>query len=463
MEIFALNSLWLLPIIMTFFTPLLSRTALIGVALLQGLLHIGAWAWLVLRWYGQVLRWNLPWFQMGGYTFHYALVLHPGNLWLLFLTIVIGYSALLYALTYIEEPAQFTVFMGLTLGFSQGLFLADDVMLFFVFYEASLIPAFLLIYGWGGAHRRSAAIQFALFTLSGSVFLLVGLLWGMKEMGSSLKEGWHIARLPLGAWWLMSIGLAVKLPLLPLHSWLGEAHVEADSAVSMVLAGLLLKLGGYGLLYWVWDGIPSAQAISLRIWGMLTLFYAVAVAAGQTDLKRMIAFTSIAHMAFVPLGAGSESSLGKWGAYHQLFTHGVVSAGLFAWIGLVEKSTSYRSLRQLSGFLQRSRGWTLPTLFLFASAIGVPGMSLFISEMLVIGGTASGAGWLWALVPASSLLLTGAYFLRALRELFTSENQSFPAPIIDTKWFILWLLIFISGIAGVYPGPWLEVWGYGRN
>lgn len=323
-----------------------------------------------------------------------------------------------------------------------------------MFYEASLVPAFLLIRGWGGVGRSGAAVRFALFTLGGSVFLLVGLLWGFAEKGESRLALWQASVPGVGAWLLMTVGLAVKLPLFPLHNWLGEAHVEAETGVSMVLAGLFLKLGGYGLLEWVWYDMPEEWRYGLLGWGLLSLWYALGVAAGQSDLKRLIAFTSISHMAFVALGAGSGSSMGMQGAYHQLFTHGIVSAGLFAWAGLLEKRRGSRSLAVLAGGLSRREKAAM--VFLFFGAMGVPGLALFISEVFVLGGVGMGAGWGWSGLSAVSLPLTGLYFLRAYRQL----SQSGEVPVVSsfsTGEVIVWGLIALMVAAGVYPQPWLDL------
>lgn len=256
----------------------------------------------------------------------------------------------------------------------------------------------------------------------------------------------------------MTMGLAVKLPLVPLHSWLGEAHVEADTAISMLLAGILLKLGGYGLLYWVWF---QGYSLSLLGWGALSLVYAAAVATAQIDLKRMVAFTSIGHMALVAIGAGSGSPRGLEGAYYQLFTHGLISAGLFAWVGTLEKSYGSRSLRYLVGVLWAKPQKQWAAVLLFFGAIGVPGMALFISEVLVIWGTGEGAGWAWAIAPALSLPLTGVYFLRAYRELAKPAEGLPIAPLpLPAQEAVIWALIALSLLAGLYPKPFLALLAY---
>lgn len=459
MEVFALNALWIGPIGAGTLGLFLSRRALIGWTLTHGFLQLLVWGYLYTNLRSGEIQATLPWFELGEKSFRYALSFYAANAWLLLLTIVVGHAALFYSFLQVGRIRSFVALLLLTIGFCQGVFLAKDIVLFFVFYEASLIPAFLLVYGWGGRLRQAAAIRFALFTLSGSVLLLVGILWTLWKGGSPAWDEWRSSNLPVGAWGLMSLGLAVKLPLIPVHSWLGEAHVEAETPVSMVLAGVLLKLGGFALLNWVWFANSPTENLLLRVWGGLTLLYAVAVATGQRDLKRIIAFTSIAHMALVAIGAGSPSSIALRGAYHQLFTHGVISAGLFAWAGLLEKATGSRALAYLRGVLQARPHWHLPGILLFFAGIGAPGFAPFISEMLIIWGTGEGAGWTWAFLPALSVPLTGFYFLRAYRELARPPDTPWPKssvslfPLEATVWALLLLALF----AGIYPKPWLDL------
>lgn len=461
MATFALSSLWLGPVLAGLVALFLPRRALLGWIIVQGFVQGLLWLYLYTEYRGLGPFSSIEWFRLGGQPVRYALGLHPANLFLVALTILIGHAALFYAFLYVARIRAFVALVYMTLGFAQGVFLAREVFLFFVFYEASLVPAFLLIYGWGGPRRRAAAVKFALFTLGGSVLLLIGLLWAWVErVAGGAWESWRAMPLDWGPWWLMTIGLAVKLPLVPLHSWLGEAHVEADTSVSMLLAGLLLKLGGYGLLSWVWFQGPT---LSLLVWGAFSLGYSAAVATGQIDLKRMVAFTSIGHMALVAIGAGSGSLRGMEGAYYQLFTHGLISAGLFAWVGLLEKRYGSRSLRYLTGILWPQVRHQWPAILLFFGAIGVPGMALFISEILIVWGTGEGVGWAWAFIPAASLPLTGVYFLRAYRELakptdsFVGPQNVLPLPAQEA---VIWVLIALSLLAGLYPKPFLALLAY---
>lgn len=457
MEVFLLTLLWIFPLIGAIFLPLGGRRWALTLLATTTLGEILIWLWL----YPQVkahylVSITIPWFRWGQQTVFYALGASPENLWLLFLAIFLGNGSIFYGF----DVPRVRAFMGLmlvSLSAVLGAFLSRDLVLFFVFYEASLVPAFVLIYQWGGRKRGNAAIRFAIFTLSGSVLVLVGLLMGLYAGYASLWESWRASALPASVVLLLTIGFAVKLPIVPLHSWLGEAHVEAATPVSIILAGLLLKLGGYGLLSWSWPHVSAPGQWILIGWGLVSLFYASLVAAGQTDLKRLIAFTSISHMAFIPLG-GALSGYGLMGAYHQLFTHGLVSAGLFAWVGLIEKNWQTRDLHLLSGILHGHTRWNLYAILLFMAAIGVPGFGLFISELLVLWGLGTSAGWVYTGLAAMNLLLTALYFLRAYQKLLTGDGRPLGAGLfLAPQESLILLCLLLAILSGLYPQPWLSL------
>ncbi len=457
MEVLLLTLLWVFPLVGAVLLPLGGRRWALTVLAATTLGETLIWLWL----YPQVkahtlVSATLPWFTWGQNTVSYALGASPENLWLLLLAILIGNGAIFYGFE-VPRVRAFMALMLVSLSAVLGAFLARDLVLFFVFYEASLVPAFVLIYQWGGQKRANAAIRFAIFTLSGSVLVLVGLLIGVYGGYGPSWESWRASVLPWSVGLLLTIGFAVKLPIVPLHSWLGEAHVEAATPVSILLAGLLLKLGGYGLLSWSWPHVGTPGQQLLIGWGLLSLFYASLVAAGQTDLKRLIAFTSISHMAYVPLG-GTLPTYGLMGAYHQLFTHGLVSAGLFAWVGLIEKNWQTRDLRLLGGILQSHPRWNLYAILLFMAAIGVPGFGLFISELLVLWGLGTSAGWIYTALAATNLLLSALYFLRAYQKLLTGQLRPQGAGLFLTPQESLILLcLLLALVSGLYPQPWLSV------
>ncbi len=285
-----------------------------------------------------------------------------------------------------------------------GVFLARDLFLFFLFYELELIPMYLLIAVWGGTNRRYASTKFVLYTLFGSVFMLAAIL-GLYFQGANLV-GDNIAGLFLfenlkiiAPTMLMStqilvflgffIAFSVKLPVVPFHTWLPDAHVEAPTPVSMLLAGILLKMGAYGMLRFGYDLFPQA-AMELAPWiallAVINIVYTAGVALVQTDMKKVIAYSSVSHMGFVLLGLVAMNAIGFNGAVFVMFAHGIVSAALFMCVGTIYRRTHTRMIGDLGGL-----GAQTPTLFYFflffsMASLGLPLLVSFASESLVFYG-----------------------------------------------------------------------------
>lgn len=284
-----------------------------------------------------------------------------------------------------------------------GVFLARDLFLFFLAYEVELIPMYLLIAIWGGPRRQYAATKFVLYTLFGSVFMvaaILGIYFAAQQAGlpldglylfSNLKP--FLPTLALSTQTLMFLGLfvafAIKLPVVPFHTWLPDAHVEAPTPVSMLLAGILLKMGGYGMLRLCWDFFPQA-ATSLGPWiallAVTNILYAARVALVQTDLKKLIAYSSVSHMGFVLLGLAALNAIGFNGAMFVMFAHGLVSAASFMCVGTVYNRTHTRVIADMGGL-----AIPMPTIFYFflfmsMASLGLPLLISFASESLVFYG-----------------------------------------------------------------------------
>jgi NAD(P)H-quinone oxidoreductase subunit 4 len=332
-------------------------------------------------------------------------------------------------------------------GAVNGAFLAENLLLFFLFYELELIPLWLLISVWGGVNRAYAATKFLVFTaVSGMLilgaFLGLALLTGSVDFSLTPVLSDRLAMsgqlLLLGA---LLVGFGIKIPLVPLHNWLPDAHTQASTPVSVLLAGVLLKLGTYGLLRFGLQLFPEAWAVlapGLAIWAAVSVLYGSMAAIAQTDMKRMVAYSSVGHMGYVLLAAAAHTPVSLLGAVFQMVSHGLISALLFLLVGIVYRKTGTRDLEVLRGLLNPEKGLpltgTLMTVAVMASA-GLPGMAGFISEFLVFRGSI-------AVFPLATLLsmvgsgLTAVYFLLLVNRAFFGRLAITPPsdnPLNDTR------------------------------
>jgi NAD(P)H-quinone oxidoreductase subunit 4 len=328
-----------------------------------------------------------------------------------------------------KRPRLYFAMLLLISGAVNGAFLADNLLLFFLFYELELIPLWLLISVWGGVNRAYAATKFLIFTaVSGMLilgaFLGLALLTGTVDFSLTpvLSE-----RLAMGGQlWLLGailIGFGIKIPLVPLHNWLPDAHTQASTPVSVLLAGVLLKLGTYGLLRFGLQLFPEAWARlapALAIWAAVSVLYGSLAAIAQTDMKRMVAYSSVGHMGYVLLAAAANTPVSLLGAVFQMVSHGLISALLFLLVGIVYRKTGTRDLEVLRGLLNPERGLPLTGSLMIVAVMasaGLPGMAGFISEFLVFRGsiTAFPLATLLSMVGSG---LTAVYFLLLVNRAF---------------------------------------------
>ena len=314
-------------------------------------------------------------------------------------------------------------------GAVNGAFLAQNLLLFFLFYELELIPLWLLIAVWGGANRAYASTKFLIVTAVSGVLILAAFL-GMAVLTGSVDFGLHpvlssqmgiVSQLVLmGA---LLIGFGIKIPLFPFHTWLPDAHTEASTPVSVLLAGVLLKLGTYGLLRFCLGLFPEAWAVAapwLATWAAVSVLYGSLAAIAQTDMKRMVAYSSVGHMGYVLLAAAAATPVALEGALFQMVSHGLISAILFLVVGVVYSRTGTRDLNVLRGLLNPQRGLplsgSLMIIGVMASA-GIPGMAGFIAEFLIFRGSLESftAATLLSMVGSG---LTAVYFLLLVNRAF---------------------------------------------
>ncbi|MEA5579128.1 NADH-quinone oxidoreductase subunit M [Anabaena sp. UHCC 0451] len=354
-----------------------------------------------------------------------------------------------------------------------GAFLAQDLLLFFLFYELELIPLYLLIAIWGGAKRGYAATKFLIYTAVSGILILASFL-GMVWLSNSPSFGLatlNTSHLSLATQILLLVGILVgfgiKIPLVPFHTWLPDAHVEASTPISVLLAGVLLKLGTYGLLRFGMNLLPDAWvyvAPWLATWAVISVLFGASCAIAQTDMKKMVAYSSIGHMGYILLAAAAATPLSVLGAVMQMISHGLISALMFLLVGVVYKKAGSRDLDVIRGLLNPERGMpvigTLMVLGVMASA-GIPGMVGFISEFIIFRGS-------FAVFPVQTLIsmlgtgLTAVYFLILLNRAFFGRLSAQVMNLPRVYWsdripaFILAVLIVIFGIQPSWLVHWTE-------
>ena len=274
-----------------------------------------------------------------------------------------------------------------------GVFAAQDLLLFYIFFEAGLIPMYLIIGVWGGDNRIYASYKFFLYTLLGSVLMLIAMFWMVAEAGTSdiptLMEYGFPANAQTWLWLAFFASFAVKVPMWPMHTWLPDAHVQAPTAGSVILAGVLLKLGGYGFIRFAIPLFPDGAHLFAPLMialSVIAIIYGALVAIVQTDLKKLIAYSSVSHMGFVTLGIFTFNQQGVDGAILQMLNHGLITSGLFLLVGIGYERTHDREIAKMGGWAVRTPVYAaLFGFFLFAS-VGLPGLSGFAGEFLVLLG-----------------------------------------------------------------------------
>ncbi len=353
-----------------------------------------------------------------------------------------------------------------------GSFLSLDLFLFFIFFEIVLVPMYFLIGGWGYEHREYAATKFYLYTFLGSAFMLVALiataflasdsLGGVTFDLVEIAQGGNIATTT--ARWLFfgfAIAFAVKVPIFPLHTWLPDAHTQAPTAGSVVLAGVMLKLGTYGFLRFGLYLFPEAAVWSRALWltlAVIGIVYGAIVATMQKDLKRLVAYSSIAHLGFIVLGTFAFTTQAITGSVLQMVNHGVSTGALFLFVGMIYERRKTRQIAELNGIQKVAPVFAAGFMVVMLSSIGVPGLNGFIGEYLILLGSFQTARW-WTVVATTGVILAALYLLWAYQRVFHGEpdeaNQSFPE--LKAKEALV-LLPFLAAIVftGVYPKPLLD-------
>ncbi len=413
-----------------------------------------------------VERW--PWIKSIGAQ--YLLGIDGISLLLVLLTALLTFVATLSSWRAVENRLkEYYAFMLLLETGMIGVFLALDLLLFYVFGEVVLVPMYFLIGIWGGERRLYAAIKFFLYTLFGSVAMLVGILvlrgahhtfdWtAMIAAGSVIPAA-------LQGWIFLAffLGFAIKVPMFPFHTWLPDAHVEAPTAGSVLLAGVLLKMGSYGFLRFSLPLLPDAArryAPVLAVLALVAIVYGALVSLMQKDMKKLIAYSSVSHMGFVILGLAALTPLAAKGAVLQMVNHGLSTGALFLIVGVVYERRHTRLIADFGGLSSRMPVYAAVFLIMTLASIGLPGLNGFIGEFMILMGTFP-VSWLWTAIAATGIVLGAGYMLWLFQRVMFGKivhpaNESLKDLTARELLTFLPLLVLVFWI-GIFPKPFLDV------
>jgi NADH-quinone oxidoreductase subunit M len=409
---------------------------------------------------------SLSWIPSIGANYH--LGVDGLSLPLMILMAFLGFLVVLISWKIDLRPREYFAWLLLLETSILGVFCSLDLLLFFLFWEIEVIPMYFLISIWGTGRKEYSAIKYVIYTLFGSALMLAGILslyftTGTLSMVEIAQGGLGMIQTAMPAaaiFFLLLTGFAVKLPVFPLHSWLPDAHTDAPTAVSVVLAGALLKMGGYGMIrvcVSIFPGVAHDYALPLIILAVISVLYGAAVTLRQTDLKRLIAYSSISHMGYVLLGVFALGQISMTGAALQMFSHGVITGLLFAMAGLVMHNAGERDLRKLGGLARQMPIIVVVFSIAGVASLGLPTTSGFIAEFLVfVGSFSSGAPGIQVatILGVLGIVITAGYILWMLQRVFYGPplekfNKARDASILDRVYMFAFVAV-IMGV-GIYP------------
>jgi NADH-quinone oxidoreductase subunit M len=392
------------------------------------------------------------------------------SLLLIFLTSLLTFIATLSSWAAVRDRLkEYYVFLLILEVGMIGVFVALDFVLFYVFWEVMLVPMYFLIGIWGGDRRLYAAIKFFLYTLFGSVMMLVAILvlYSHYHSFDALAMMASGATLPLAvqAWVFLAffLGFAIKVPMFPFHTWLPDAHVEAPTAGSVILAGILLKMGSYGFVRFSLPLFPEASrkfAPLIIVLALVSIVYGALVSLMQKDMKKLIAYSSVSHMGFVMLGLFTFSPLAIKGAVLQMVNHGISTGALFLIVGVLYERRHTRLIADFGGLSARLPVYAAVFMVMAMSSIGLPGLNGFIGEFMILMGTWA-VNWVWAAVAATGIILGAGYMLWLYQRVMFGRldnpaNQSLKDLTVREFAAFLPLLVLAFWI-GVFPKPFLDI------
>ena len=405
---------------------------------------------------------NIPWIE--GLHLNYMLGIDGISLMFIMLTAILTPICIISSFSSIKEKVREFMIMFLILeSLVIGVFAASNMILFYVFFEAVLIPMYFIIGVWGGKDRIYASYKFFLYTLLGSLFMLIAMIYIYSNVPSMDFEVLN-AQLPLlnlstqkYLWLCFFIAFAIKVPMWPVHTWLPDAHVQAPTAGSVILAGILLKMGGYGLLRVCLPMFPDASFYFRElvfVLSIIAIIYASLVAFAQTDIKKLIAYSSIAHMGYVTFGIFANNIQSLSGAMLQMISHGLISGALFLSVGVIYDRLHTREISEFGGIVSTMPRYGLIFMFFTMASIGLPGTSGFVSEFVTLVGGFK-ASKLAAIVATSGVVLGAIYMLSLYKRMMfgeiTNENINGLKDLTRKEMICFAPLVILVLLIGVYP------------
>jgi NADH-quinone oxidoreductase subunit M len=347
-----------------------------------------------------------------------------------------------------------------------GVFAAQDLFLFYIFFEAGLIPMYLIIGVWGGANRIYASYKFFLYTLLGSVLMLIAMLWMAQQAGTTdiptLMQFDFAPEAQTWLWIAFFASFAVKMPMWPVHTWLPDAHVQAPTAGSVILAGVLLKMGGYGFIRFLLPMFPEGTAHWFWLvmgLSMVAVVYASLVALVQSDMKKLIAYSSVAHMAFVTIGLLAFNRQGIEGAMLVMLSHGLVSGALFLCVGVVYDRLHTREIGRYGGLADTMPGYALFFMVFTMASVGLPGTSGFVGEFLSLVGAYKASTWV-AFVATTGIILGAAYMLYLYARMIYGKaagDDTLAMPDLNKREIAMFVpIVAVIFWMGIYPESFLK-------
>ncbi|MCJ7534207.1 MAG: NADH-quinone oxidoreductase subunit M [Anaerolineales bacterium] len=467
----------LLGVLVILFINRENKTTIRWIALITSLITFGISLWVLMLFNPadpdlQMVI-DIPWIEVAGWEITYLMGIDGVSILLVLLTTFLTPIAILSTWTAVEERVkEFMIFFLMLEVGMIGVFLSLDLFLFYVFWEFTLVPMYFLIGVWGGSNRIYAAVKFFLYTMAGSILMLLAILWlGVSQGTFSVPELIANATIPanIEIWLFLAFAaaFAIKVPMWPLHSWLPDAHVEAPTAGSVILAGVLLKMGTYGFLRFNLSLFPTAS-IKLAPWiaalAVIGILYGAMVSYAQKDVKKLVAYSSVSHLGFVMLGLFAINAQGIEGGILQMVNHGISTGALFLLVGMIYERRHTRDMDAFGGLWKVMPVYAVLTLIVTLSSMGLPGLNGFVGEFTILlgafGSKVLNSPW-FAVLAAIGVILAAVYLLNMFQKLFLGEvDKEENRKLLDMNLreivTLVPLLILIFWI-GLYPSPFFNL------